>query len=146
MDLSDDSEFAFKVLAGSFEISLYDRLGFTADPTDSVVVDPDSNVVDFNILQYARFNNSAGILVTWDMNVLTQFVFAFDRNDMLPLDSEFDTTRRTSNTISARGSYLLNKDLTIGVNSSISTSDYNIDFQKRQQRAEFGRVYKLANY
>ena len=58
LDLSDDSEFAFKVLVGSFEISLYDRLGFTADPTDSVVVDPDSNVVDFNILQYARFNRS----------------------------------------------------------------------------------------
>lgn len=129
LNLSPDTTLAFDVRVGSFDIQVYDNLGFSADPTDSIVVDPLTQEVEFEVLQYNRFSNTAGIDVNWDMNSLTKVNFGFKRHDIIPLDSQFDFTDRTDNVFSASVKRQLSSKLTVGAKGSITSTEYEDNFQ-----------------
>ncbi len=141
LDLSDQSELALVLLVGAFEVRAFDRASFTADATDSVIVDPSNAELDFNVQQYARFQNRVGLRTLWDMNSKSQWQFTIDRFDVIPLDTVFDNTRRREYTVGANFAYLVNQYLRVGPTASYFDNVYSEDFQNDSSGYSLGAFF-----
>lgn len=135
--LSPDTEMAFTILIKGIEFRLYDKLNFSTDPTDSIVVDPETNEVSFDILSYNRFENRLGVDAEWDLKPL-KITFGVSRNDIIPQDVEFEFTDRTQNTVALGGSVQYAANLMIGVEGTYSITEYKDNFQNGSEGYTFG--------
>ena len=91
--LSPGSQIAFDIFIGDFRINFHDRFSLQQDPIDELQL---SNVVD-----YGRFENTAGVSVMWDLNkaVLT---LGYDHYTYISTNSDFDISTATPRSLSAR--------------------------------------------
>ncbi len=85
--LSPGSQIAFDIFIQDFRINLHDRFSLQQDPIGQLQL---SNVVD-----YGRFENTAGISVLWDLNkaVLT---FGYDHYTYISTTADFDYLNRNA--------------------------------------------------
>ena len=81
------SQLSFDIFVQDFRINLHDRFSLQQDPVGQLQL---SNVVD-----YGRFENTAGISVLWDLNkaVLT---FGYDHYNYISTTSTFDYLNRNA--------------------------------------------------
>ncbi len=138
IDISPDSGVQYCMKIGQFTIGLFDHLRFDADPTDSLVVDPLSENVDFNILQYNRFANNGGLNVDWEVNRDTHLNIGFQREDILPVDSQFDFSRRTSNIAHLGAVHSISSNLRFGVDVTNTRTTYKLNFQNDSHGSKYG--------
>ncbi len=138
LDISPDSGIEYCIKAGQFTIGLSDHLSFEADPTDSLVVDPQSENVDFNVLQYNRFTNNGAVNVNWEVNRDTNINFGFHRDDILPTDSEFDFSRRTSNVFHLGVVHSIAPNLRVGGNVANTKTTHKLNFQNDSHGSRYG--------
>ncbi len=148
LDISPDTGIQYCMKAGQFTIGISDKVSFDADPTDSLVVDPQSQAVDFDVLQYNRFNNIAAINVQWDMNKSTKMNFGFQREDLLPVGSRFAFTRRTSDALSIGVTRNFYDNLDAGGNIAFTKTTYKENFQNDSKGLNFGTFvdWKITNF
>ena len=138
LDISPDSGVQYCMKMGQFTIGLSDHLSFDADPTDSLVVDPLTENVEFNILQYNRFTNNGALNVDWELNRDTNLNFGYRREDILPLDSQFDFSRRTSNIVHSGVVHSVASNLRVGVDVTNTKTTYEVNFQNNSQGSRYG--------
>ena len=135
--LSPDTEIAFKILVKGIEFRFYDKLNFSTDPTDSVLVDPETGEISYDILSYNRFDNRLGIDAEWDLKPL-KITFGVYRNDIIPLDIEFEFTDRTQNSVALGGSVQYAANLMIGVEGTYLITEYQDNFQNGSEGYTIG--------
>ena len=135
--LSPDTELSFKIVVKGIEFNFYDKLSYSTDPTDSVLVDPDTGEVSYDILSYNRFENKLGIDSEWDLNQL-QFTFGLYRSDIAPQDVEFDFTDRTQNTVHYSGGLKYAANFMFGLEGTYFTTEYMDDFQNGSDGTTIG--------
>src|SRR6266481_5710788 len=89
--ISPGSQLAFDVFVGDFRINIHDRPSLQQDPIAEGAL---SNVVD-----YGRFENTAGVSVLWDLNkaVLT---LGYDHYNYVSTVSDFDYLNRNAEELS----------------------------------------------
>jgi len=100
--ISPGSQLAFDIFVGDFRINIHDRPSLQQDPIAEGAL---SNVVD-----YGRFENTAGVSVLWDLNkaVLT---LGYDHYNYVSTVSDFDYLNRNAEELSG----------TLGVNVASTT-------------------------
>jgi len=100
--ISPGSQLAFDIFVGDFRINIHDRPSLQQDPIAELAL---SNVVD-----YGRFENTAGVSVLWDLNkaVLT---LGYDHYNYVSTVSDFDYLNRNAEELSG----------TLGVNVASTT-------------------------
>ena len=100
--ISPGSQLAFDICVGDFRINIHDRPSLQQDPIAEGAL---SNVVD-----YGRFENTAGVSVLWDLNkaVLT---LGYDHYNYVSTVSDFDYLNRNAEELSG----------TLGVNVASTT-------------------------
>src|SRR6266566_413279 len=100
--ISPGSQLAFDIFVGDFRINIHDRPSLQQDPIAEGAL---SNVVD-----YGRFENTAGVSVLWDLNkaVLT---LGYDHYNYVSTVSDFDYLNRNAEELSG----------TLGVNVASNT-------------------------
>lgn len=100
--ISPGSQLAFDIFVGDFRINFHDRPSLQQDPIAEAAL---SNVVD-----YGRFENTAGVSVLWDLNkaVLT---LGYDHYNYVSTVSDFDYLNRNAEELSG----------TLGVNVASTT-------------------------
>ncbi len=142
LTLTPDSSIEFAVRALGIEFSVYDRIGFSDDPTDSIVVDPETDEPDFDIFQFARFNNSAGIDASFDFNRI-ELTVGYDREDVIPIEERFKSTDRTKESFNGRSGIRLANPLTLGVHGSYFWNDFEVDFNNDSKGYSVGPFMNL---
>lgn len=66
LGLTPNTELSFRVLVGDLVFRVYDRLQYSFDSADSVVVDADTgDVIDSDPEAFTRFNNVLGLQTEW---------------------------------------------------------------------------------
>ncbi len=135
--ISPESELAFHVLVGDATIKVFDRFAYTIEPNDAIAVNPATGEVITNILDYARFNNTAGVTVDYNMNRLIPY-FQFTRDDVLPQSNQFDFTQRYTYTATPGFRYLFSPTLIGGFFGSYAYNDYLVPYQNDSQSFSFG--------
>jgi Putative beta-barrel porin 2 len=90
--ISPGSQLAFDIFVGDFRINIHDRPSLQQDPIAEAAL---SNVVD-----YGRFENTAGVSVLWDMNK-AQLTLGYDHYTYISTTSDFDYLNRNAEELSA---------------------------------------------
>jgi hypothetical protein len=117
--ISPGSQFAFDIFVGDFRINLHDRPSLQQDPIAELAL---SNVVD-----YGRFENTAGISVLWDMNK-AQLTLGYDHYTYVSTNSDFDYLNRNAEELSASLQIMATSTLGIGpeANAVFNYYDQNV--------------------
>lgn len=105
--------------------------------TDPILVDPETQEVSFDILSYNRFDNRIGIGAELDLNQF-KFNMGYERSDIAPLDAEFDFTDRTQNSFRMSGSFMFATNMTLGLEGSFYTTEYQEDYQNSNKGYTIG--------
>jgi putative beta-barrel porin BBP2 len=113
------SQLSFDIFVQDFRINLHDRFSLQQDPVAQLEL---SNVVD-----YGRFENTAGVSVLWDLNkaVLT---FGYDHYNYISTTDEFDYLDRNAEELSASAYFAFTSTTGGGIESSAVYNYYDQDF------------------
>jgi len=83
---------AFDIFVGDFRINFHDRMSLEQDPISEIAL---SNVVD-----YGRFENTAGVSVLWDLNKAVA-TFGYDHYNYISTNSSLDYLDHNAEELSA---------------------------------------------
>ncbi len=106
--ISPGSQVAFDIFVGDFRINIHDRPSLQQDPVAELAL---SNVID-----YGRFENTAGVSVLWDLNkaVLT---LGYDHYNYVSTVSDFDYLNRNAEELSGTLQVSVASNTGVGVES-----------------------------
>jgi hypothetical protein len=113
------SALSFDVFIGDFRINFHDRFSLEQDPVSEVAL---SNVVD-----YGRFQNTAGISALWDLNKAVA-TLGYDHYTYVSTTSAFDYLNRNAEELTASLDFTLTSTTGIGVESSLVYTYYSQHF------------------
>jgi hypothetical protein len=104
--ISPGSQLAFDIFVGDFRINIHDRPSLQQDPIAEAAL---SNVVD-----YGRFENTAGISVLWDLNkaILT---LGYDHYNYVSTVNDFDYLNRNAEELSGTLEVMATSTTGVGV-------------------------------
>ncbi|MEO5718335.1 MAG: outer membrane beta-barrel protein [Chthoniobacterales bacterium] len=113
------SQLSFDIFIQDFRINLHDRFSLQQDPVGQLQL---SNVVD-----YGRFENTAGISVLWDLNkaVLT---FGYDHYNYISTTSTFDYLNRNAEELTFSSYFAFTSTTGGGIESSAVYNYYDQNF------------------
>src|SRR5580704_7384693 len=112
------SQIAFDIFVGDFRINLHDRMQLQQDPIQEGAL---SNVVD-----YGRFENTAGISILWDLNMLLLQI-GYDHYNFVATNSTFDYLNRNAEMVGGSAAFIVNPTVTVGAegNAVFTRYDHN---------------------
>ena len=116
--ISPGSQLSFDIFVQDFRINIHDRFSLQQDPVAELQL---SNVVD-----YGRFENTAGVSVLWDLNkaVLT---FGYDHYTYISTTSDFDYLDRNAEELTASAYFALTTTTGGGLETSAVYNYYGQD-------------------
>jgi hypothetical protein len=110
------SQVAFDIFVGDFRINLHDRMQLQQDPIQEGAL---SNVVD-----YGRFENTAGLSLLWDLNKLLLQV-GYDHYNFIATNSTFDYLNRNAEMVGGSAAFIVNPTVTVGAEGNAVFTRYD---------------------
>jgi hypothetical protein len=114
--ISPGSQLALDIFVGDFRINIHERPSLQQDPVAEPAL---SNVID-----YGRFENTAGVSVLWDMNKVL-LTLGYDHYNYVSTVSEFDYLNRNADELSGTIEFLLNPTTGIGAEGNAVFTYYD---------------------
>ena len=106
--ISPASQIAFDIFVGDFRINIHERPSLQQDPIAEAVL---SNVVD-----YGRFQNTAGVSVLWDLNKVV-LTLGYDHYTYISTNSDFDYLNRNAEEVSGTAQLAVSSTTGVGIES-----------------------------
>ena len=110
---------AFDIFVGDFRINFHDRMSLEQDPISEIAL---SNVVD-----YGRFENTAGVSVLWDLNKAVA-TFGYDHYNYISTNSSLDYLDHNAEELSASLYVTATNTTGIGLESNAVFAYYDENF------------------
>jgi hypothetical protein len=114
--ISPGSQLSFDVFIGDFRINIHERPSLQQDPIAESAL---SNVVD-----YGRFENTAGVSVLWDLNKALLTV-GYDHYTYVSTTSDFDYLNRDAEELSESLSFAVASNTSIGIEGNTVFTRYD---------------------
>src|SRR6266403_424553 len=137
--ISPGSQLAFDIFVGDFRINIHDRPSLQQDPIAEGAL---SNVVD-----YGRFENTAGVSVLWDLNkaVLT---LGYDHYLYVSTNSDLDYLNRNAEVLVGSLAFTLTNTTGVGLESSFVHTHYDQNVLNNSNAVTAGAFLEtqLTNY
>lgn len=103
--ISPGSQLAFDIFVGDFRFNLHERPQLQQDPIAELAL---SNVID-----YGRFENTAGVSVLWDLNKVL-VTLGYDHYTYISTTSAFDYLNRNAEALSGSASFAVTSTTNVG--------------------------------
>jgi len=114
--IAPKSQLAFDIFVGDFRINIHDKFQLQQDPVEEGAL---SNVVD-----YGRFENTAGVSVLWDLNKLLLQV-GYDHYNFVATNSNFDYLDRNAEMVGGSAAFIVNPTITVGAEGNAVFTRYD---------------------
>ena len=114
--INPGSQLAFDIFVGDFRINLHDRFSLQQDPISEAQL---SNVVD-----YGRFENTAGVSVLWDLNQAV-VTLGYDHYNFIAMNDDFEYLDRNADIFSGSIGFTPTSTMTVGVEGSVINTYYD---------------------
>ncbi|CAA6692963.1 Unannotated [Lentimonas sp. CC19] len=127
VSLSPDTELSYRVLVGDMVFRVFDRLEYSFDTADAVVVDRNGNVDEgADPTSFARYQNTFGLQSEW---FIGENVFAaqLSREDIWSPDDEYEYINSEVYKVALNVERDLAANFMVGVGTSYATFDYDKD-------------------
>ena len=116
--LAPGSQVAFDIFVSDFRINFHDRFSLEQDPIAEAQI---SNVVD-----YGRFENTAGVSILWDLNKAVA-TLGYDHYNYISTTSQFDYLNRNADSITGSLSIAATSTTGVGVEGAFVDNRYDQD-------------------
>jgi Putative beta-barrel porin 2 len=114
--IAPNSRVAFDIFVGDFRINIHDRMQLQQDPVAEAAL---SNVVD-----YGRFENTAGVSVLWDLNKIL-VTLGYDHYNFVSTTSAFDYLNRNAEIISGSVAIVVTPTISVGPEGNVVFTRYS---------------------
>jgi hypothetical protein len=114
--ITPDSDVGFDLFVGDFIINFHDRFHFTSDVASQPGLSGRGS--------YGQFDNSLGVLTTWDLNKAVVSL-NYDHLLFLSTETELSYLDRTSELFGLRSAWLVTPVTPLGIELSFGTTDYD---------------------
>ena len=132
--LDPGSQIAFDVYVGGvLKLNFHDRFSIVQNPIDEPTLS--------NVARFDRFQNSAGVTGTIDLNDL-KIVLGYDHFTYHTLDSQFDTLDRQEEQFFGSAGLLVNDALTVGLDAQRGARELPAELQQRRNHLQRGAVHR----
>lgn len=136
--LTPNTELSFRVLIGDIEFRIYDRLQYSFDSADSVVIDPvTGNIIDSDPEAFTRFRNVLGIQTEWFIGE-TIFSGQLSREDVYSPEDIFEYVNRFEHKAALNVERALAANFTVGLGTSFSILDFDTEVNNDGETFTFG--------
>ncbi|PXA05524.1 hypothetical protein DDZ13_01235 [Coraliomargarita sinensis] len=136
--LTPNTELSFRVLIKDITFRIYDRIQYSFDSADSVVVDPvTGNVIDSDPEAFTRFRNVLGIQTEWFIGE-TIFSAQLSREDIYSPEDIFEYVNRYEHKAALNVERALAANFTTGLGISYSTIDFDLAVNNDADTFTFG--------
>jgi hypothetical protein len=125
------SQLAFDVYVGDFRINLFDQFSIEQNPVDQINLS--------RIAKFQRFENSAGLSVTWDLNQLI-LVGGYAHYLFKAIESQFDFMNRNEEQFFLSAAFKVSDMLTMGIRGTGGLVNWDHSFQSD------GSVYSVGPF
>src|SRR5438067_5895962 len=133
--IAPKSQIAFDIFVGDFRINLHDRMQLQQDPIQEGAL---SNVVD-----YGRFENTAGLSILWDLNKLLLQV-GYDHYNFVSTTNRFDYLNRNSEIFQGWAAFIVNQTITVGAEGNAVFTRYDQSILNDNKDYSVGGFVELA--
>src|SRR5436309_4132268 len=133
--IAPKSQIAFDIFIADFRINLHDRFQVQQDPIQEGAL---SNVVD-----YGRFENTAGLSVLWDLNKLLLQV-GYDHYNFVSTTNRFDYLNRNSEIVQGSAAFIVNPTITVGAEGNAVFTRYDQSVLSDNKDYSVGGFVELA--
>ncbi len=117
--IAPGSEIAFDIFVGDFRINVHDRMSLEQDPVSEIAL---SNVVD-----YGRFQNTAGVSLLWDLNKAVA-TLGYDHYTYVSTSSGFDYLDRMAEELTGSIDFAVTNTTGVGIEASGAWTYYDQHF------------------
>ncbi|MGZ0656709.1 hypothetical protein ACWPKS_13980 [Coraliomargarita sp. W4R72] len=139
--LTPNTELSFRVMVGDVAFRVYDRLQYSFDSADSVVVDSvTGSVVDNDPEAFTRYRNVLGIQTEWFIRE-TAFSAQLSREDVYSPEDIFSYVNRHENKIALNAEHPLAANFLIGAGTSYAQVDFREDVNNDGTIFTFGPYF-----
>ncbi len=114
--ISPGSQLAFDIFVGDFRINIHERPSLQQDPVAELSL---SNVID-----YGRFENTAGVSVLWDLNKAL-LTLGYDHYTYISTTSDFDYLNRNAEELFGSMSFSVSSTTSVGVEGTAVFTYYD---------------------
>jgi hypothetical protein len=137
--LAPGSQLALDIFVGDFRINFHDRFSLQQDPISELQV---SNVID-----YGRFENSAGVSILWDLNKAVA-TLGYDHYLYVSTNSDFDYLNRNAEALVGSLAFALTNTTGLGLESSFVHTYYDQNVLNDSNAVTVGAFLEtqLTNY
>ena len=126
VSLSPDTELSYRILVGDMIFRVYDRLEYSFDTADAVVVDRDGNVVQEDPTSFSRYQNVLGVQSEWFVGE-NVFAAQLSRKDVWSPEDEYEYINREEYKAALNVERDLAANFTVGVGTSYTDVNYDED-------------------
>jgi hypothetical protein len=109
------SQVAFDIFVSDFRINVHDRMQVQQDPIQEGALS--------NVVNYGRFENTAGLSVLWDLNKLLLQV-GYDHYNFVSTTNQFDYLNRNSEIVQGSAAFIVNPTITVGAEGNAVFTRY----------------------
>ncbi len=110
------SQIAFDIFVSDFRINIHDRMQLQQDPIQEGALS--------NVVNYGRFENTAGLSVLWDLNKLLLQV-GYDHYNFVATTNQFDYLNRNSEIVQGSAAFIVNPTITVGAEGNAVFTRYD---------------------
>ncbi len=140
--LTPNTELSFRVMVGDLVFRVYDRLQYSFDSADSVVVDPNTGaVIDNDPEAFTRFRNVLGLQTEWFIGE-TVFSAQFSREDIYSPDDVFSYVNRDEHKVALNVEHALAANFLVGAGTSYAVVDFDEDVNNDGTIFTFGPYFE----
>jgi hypothetical protein len=113
------SQLAFDIFVGDFRINIHDKMQLQQDPIEQGALS--------NVVNYGRFENTAGLSVLWDLNKLL-FQAGYDHYNFVSTTSAFDYLNRNSEIVYGSAVWIITPTISVGPEGNAVFTRYDEGF------------------
>ncbi len=129
------SQIAFDIFVSDFRINIHDRMQLQQDPIQEGALS--------NVVNYGRFENTAGLSVLWDLNKLLLQV-GYDHYNFVSTTNRFDYLNRNSEIVQGSAAFIVNPTITVGAEGNAVFTRYDQSVLSDNKDYSVGGFVELA--
>jgi Putative beta-barrel porin 2 len=114
--VAPNSQIAFDIFIGDFRINIHDRMSVQQDPIAEAALS--------NVVNYGRFENTAGVSILWDLNKVL-VTGGYDHYNFVSTTTAFDYLNRNADILSGSIDILVTPTIGIGPEGNVVFTRYN---------------------
>src|SRR5438445_11341710 len=133
--IAPKSQIAFDIFVSDFRINIHDRMQLQQDPIQEGALS--------NVVNYGRFENTAGLSVLSDLNKLLLQV-GYDHYNFVSTTNRFDYLNRNSEIVQGSAAFIVNPRITVGAEGNAVFTRYDQSILNDNKDYSVGGFVELA--